>query len=177
MLSRFEIVEAKAHHCGMMARILRHDHQMAIMRLHADAHRELRRAFDQSSFRRAWLIDGKLAALGGVAGTVASSEGTIWLAVSQAAMKHPRAMFVEAKRQLAGLMATRRSLSTHLVAGDDDAAKFALALGFAARHSEACLGGGVWRWKALRRLDENAESRIPMGRSYMIPLEYRETEV
>ena len=74
-MPHFEIVEAKAWHCGAMSRLLRQEHAEAIALIGLNSHRELRAVFDESIFRRAWLINGRLAALGGVIGPAASAYG------------------------------------------------------------------------------------------------------
>lgn len=129
-MTTFEIIPARAHHCGQMARMLRVEHSAAIALLGMDSHRELRRVFDASSFRRAWLINGALSALGGVTGSNLSTEGYIWLAVAQNATRYPRAIVREARRKLAEIMMTRREITTTIIDHDETSKRFALALGF-----------------------------------------------
>jgi hypothetical protein len=62
-----------------MARLLRHEHQAAAMRVGLDGHNELRAIFDLSAMRRAWLADGKLIGLGGVVGTVILGAAELFL--------------------------------------------------------------------------------------------------
>lgn len=126
----FTIIEAKPWHCGQMARALRAEHREVIARIGIDCHKELRARFNASSFRRAWLIDGQLAALGGVVGSKLSSCGMVWLALSHVAGRFPLETVREARRQLAELMQTKRDLWTTIL--DDDAAskRFAIFLGF-----------------------------------------------
>lgn len=134
MSPRFEIVEAKRHHCGQMSRALRREHFLAIFPSGTNIHAELLGCFDQSSFRKAWLMDGKLAGLGGVIGTLASPSGMIWLALSEAATRYPLAIVKEARRQLDGLMGVRRELTTTVVIGDGAAIRLAVFLGFHVAH-------------------------------------------
>lgn len=61
-----EIVEAKRHHCGQMARRMRQSQGCAIARMGIDAHRELVRVFERSPFRRSVFQDGELVAMGGL---------------------------------------------------------------------------------------------------------------
>ena len=89
MSPRFEVIEAKRFHCGMMTRIMRRSYLTMMAQAGADPHRELRACFDQSAFRKAWMIDGRLAALGGVIGTLASGDGMVWLALSEEATRRP----------------------------------------------------------------------------------------
>lgn len=133
-VTTFEIIPARAHHCGQMARRLRHKHAEAVALMGMDSHREIRRCFDASPFRRAWLIDGKLGALGGIAGNNISTRGFVWLAVAQDAVRYPKAMVREARRQLAEIMSTRFELTTIIAEHDEASKRFALAIGFVPTH-------------------------------------------
>lgn len=129
-MSRFEIVEAKSWHCGQIVRRLRWQHRSALAVLGVKSHHEIRHKFDDSAFRRAWLIDGQLAGLGGVTGPAIASEGMVWLALTDEAMDYPVAVAREARRQLDGLFVTKHRLFTFLASQDHDAMKFAMWLGF-----------------------------------------------
>ncbi len=139
----FEIRDAKLHDCGAMLRKLREGHREAIASLGFNAHRELRDRFEASHSRKVWMIDGEMAALGGVSGQALSGSGYIWLAVSQSAMRHPVAMVREAKRQIESLMLTRHELVTNIVPEDSHSLKFAMYLGFELVHnSKVKIGSG-----------------------------------
>lgn len=129
-MTEFTITEAKAFHCGQMCRLLRHEHRQALALIGVNSHQELTARFEQSSFRRSWMIDGKLAALGGVTGSPLSSEGFVWLAVSNAATKYPKAIVREARKQLAEIMQTKRELMTAIIDDDETSKRFALFMGF-----------------------------------------------
>ena len=60
-----EVVEAKRHHCGAMARRMRKAHRDILASGGIDAHRELVMMFGQSSFRRSVFSKGKIVAMGG----------------------------------------------------------------------------------------------------------------
>lgn len=172
----FQIIEARAHHCGQMARRLRIEHRAAIAGI--NAHRELRDRFEASAFRRAWLIDGELAALGGVVGGALSTTGYIWLALSELALRYPVATVKEARRQLDEIMATKRELGTVIVPADKAALRFAVFLGF--HVADQGLGGPAGtrlERSALRRYLESApELRIPMADREVIPVGYHRME-
>lgn len=129
-MTRYQIVEAKAYHCGQMARILRDEHKKALSILEVNTHKELRACFDESTFRKAWLIDGRLAAVGGVTGPALSSDGTVWLAMSQEAHKHPREILRESRRQLREISLVKNSLLTLILLRDETSFRFATHLGF-----------------------------------------------
>ena len=175
MTPRFEIVEGRRHHCGQMARAMRRDYLVALLTADAKPHRELIDCFEQSAFRKAWLIDGKVAAVGGVIGTLMNGEGMVWLALSQEATRHPKAVIVEARRQLAGLMRTRRELRASIFEGDEASLRLAIFLGF---HAIGCLWEGPMetrkgRQLLAREIAGNADLRITVGNSFMVPMAYR----
>ena len=149
-MSRFEIIEAKTHHCGQIIRRLRDEHQAAILGLGISSHHAIRANFDGSTFRKAWLIDGHLAGLGGVTGPALSSEGFIWLALTNEAASHPYAVTREAIRQIAEIMILKRTLYTHLIPEDKVALRFATRLGFEVINS----------------------TPIPIGRGHVISVRY-----
>lgn len=138
--AEFLIVEAKAYHCGLMARKLRTEHLNAVLALGINPHRELRHCFDVSSFRRAWLIDGKLAAIGGVTGPVASSHGYVWLAFTNEALRFRCEIVREATRQLDAITMVKRELMTSIIEADQTAKRFAEFLGFEDRGEKIALG-------------------------------------
>lgn len=129
-MTTFEIIEAKPYHCGQMVRALRHDHRAAVLKLGLNAHRQLRACYDDSAFCRAWIIDGKLAGLGGVTGTEASFSGYIWLALTEEATRYPKMIVKEARNQLNEIMSVKRRLLTTLVDADPTSRRFAEYLGF-----------------------------------------------
>jgi hypothetical protein len=135
-LPDFQIIEARRWHVGQMVRILRKEHIAAAAKTGFGIHEQLAFAFNGSSaFRRAWLIDGKLAGLGGVIGTLSSGQGIIWLALSDQATKYPRAVVREAKAQIAEIMQTKSALFSTVAIHDKTALKFASFLGFEIDHN------------------------------------------
>ena len=129
-MGRYQIIEAKTWHCGAIIRRLREEHQEAVAWLGINSHREIRDKFDVSTYRRAWTIDGRLAGLGGVVGTALSSEGFVWLALTNEAARHPYASVRMVHRQLAEVMTVKRVLHTCLIPEDKAALRFATKLGF-----------------------------------------------
>ena len=157
----FEVVEAKAWHCGLMARKIRSHHATMIEEAGANAHRELRACFDQSAFRRSWLIDGKVEGIGGVIGGVLNPTGMIWLALSNEATRYPIAIVKEARRQLDDLMQVKKEVMTTIVFGDDAARRLAVFLGFHVAHDG--VGDRAWSRagrKALSEVMEKYDERI-----------------
>jgi hypothetical protein len=127
---KFEIVEAKAQHCGQMTRLLRAEHRAAVEALDIDTHRQLRACFDASAFRRAWLVDGKLGALGGVTGGKLDVYGQVWLAFSSVGLRYPKEIIREARKQLAEISQVKRKLVTLMLLSDTPSVRFARHVGF-----------------------------------------------
>ncbi len=178
-MPRFEIVEAKPWHCGAMVRLLRREHQKAVAMVGLNSHRELRAAFDDSIFRKAWLLDGKLAALGGVTGPAISSYGLIWLALTNEATKYPMAVIKEARRQIAEIMRTKRLLISSILEGDKASERFAIFLGFVpAADGDSMLPASsrFGRTEVARQLNEMENVRVPFGTGYVKVMSYRQIE-
>ena len=124
------LIEARPYHCGALARSLRRDHAVGLRGLGIDPHRELRAALAASSFARALLLGGALAALGGVIGTLTASEGHVWLALAEHATVCRRAVYDQARRTIREIGAVKRSLVTTVFTDDAPAMTFARHLGF-----------------------------------------------
>lgn len=132
---KFEVKEAKLFHCGEIIRQLREEHQRALITLGARPHRAIRSSFEDSYYRKAWFIDGTLCGMGGVCGSSLSTEGMVWLALTEEAMAHPLVAARTARRYLDALMVTKHRLFTHLIPEDKLAMRFAIRLGFELDHS------------------------------------------
>lgn len=117
-MAEFRLIDAKPWHVGQMIRKLRRAQAGALASIGIRSHAELRARFGESSFKRAWTIDGKLAALGGVTGPAISSTGFVWLALSDAVAAYPRQTALTARRQLAEIMETRHEVTTLMVPSD-----------------------------------------------------------
>lgn len=126
----FEIVEGREFHCGQMARIIRRSHQTAMATLGMNAHRDMRAYFDDSSYRRALLIDGELAVVGGVRGPAISTEGLVWIAVAERATKYPRQLIGICRAQLEFVLTIKWSLMTFVFPEDETSLRFAKFMGF-----------------------------------------------
>lgn len=145
-MTRFEVVEAKAHHVGQVVHNLRAQHSDNMKILGIGAHRALREAYEISSFRRSWMIDGRVAAIGGVTGPLLCTTGIVWLAFTQAATRFPVQIIKEARRQLAEIMAIKTEVDSAIVVGDEAAWRFASFLGFDLKLPDA-----AGNWVTLHR--------------------------
>lgn len=127
---KIEISEMKAWHVGSILRRMRVDHEAALRAMDVDMHSELWAKFQCSYYRRSAFIDGYLAAVWGVEGTSLSSEGLVWLVLSQYALKFPVAVLRHAKAEIRHLARTKTRLVTTLVPDDDAAHRLVIFLGF-----------------------------------------------
>lgn len=134
-MTEFRIIEGQAHHCGAIVRRLREGQRTALIGLGVNPHREIRKNFDASAWRRAWLVDGRLAALGGVTGPLIATGGYVWFAMSQQGQRHPIAVARMVRQQLAELMQIKCDLYTTLLPEDTAAIRFADWLGFESAHN------------------------------------------
>lgn len=166
-----EVQDAKPWHCGQALRAMRAEHRRALEKLGvgANQHRELRAIFEASTIRKACFADGKLAALWGVTGTLASNIGYVWLVLTETAMRYPIETVRRARQELAVLMETQFELATTVVAEDPAALRFALALGFHTSHTETEKNRKV----LAQRLAVDETLRLPVGGGFVIPLGFR----
>lgn len=174
----FEVVEARRYHCGQMARLLRVEHLEAVARLGVNSHREMVDRFAESAFRRAWLCDGRLMALGGVTGPALASTGYVWLALSAEATRFPLQIVREACRQLDAIMVTKRHLVTSILDGDQAAKRFAIFLGFvpADEPQRPAAASRLGRRDLAQRFEKNQEARLPIGSGSAVTMSYRHEE-
>ena len=130
MAHRFEIIPARRSHCGQMARIMRATHREKFLQFGVDPHRRICECFEMSPYCKAWLIDGRLAALGGVEGPIMADSGFVWLVIAQMATKYPIAIIKTARRYLEELMTIKKELLTTVISGDTPALNLAMLLDF-----------------------------------------------
>jgi hypothetical protein len=132
----FETISAKRSDCSKIACSARDDHREAIIALGLDPYRELIQAFDETPHPRAWLINGELAALGGVAGPPGLCPvGVGWLVVAEDSIRFSCALAREVKRQLDAAHEVYPLVVSPLCPTDKKSLRFAAHLGFAVEHA------------------------------------------
>jgi len=173
-MSRFEAIDPKLWHCGQILHHLRLEHRIAVSRMGVNGHHELHNLFDQSMFKRAWALDGKLAGIAGITGSAISPLGFVWLTITDAATRYPVSIIRETRQFLDDAMIVKRELATTILSGDDAAKRLAIFLGFHYEHAGP--GGPAYsrltRKILSRSIDGNPEIRMPMGAGYAISLGY-----
>lgn len=125
-----EIIQARPFHCGQIAHRLRTKHADTLLRAGLRPHQSLRSMFDASGFKRVLLINGKLAGIGGLTGSMMSSEGYIWLALSDSVELHSIAVARALKRQLDVVMDTKTKLYATVLKDDRKSVTMCYFLGF-----------------------------------------------
>jgi hypothetical protein len=126
----FELIPAKRYHCGQIIRRLRRSQAETFLAMGLDPHAELWATFSQSSFKRAWLIDGRLAGICGVTGSLASSTGMAWAALSAEAARYPKETTKTARRVLDNALQNRHELFASVFANDHVSVRWARFLEF-----------------------------------------------
>jgi hypothetical protein len=129
-MPEFSIIQGKRHHCGAIIRRLRHEQSAAFVKMGIHCHRQLTQSFGNSSWCKAWLIDGHIHGLGGVEGPLMAATGNIWLALSQQSCQYPVAMTKAARTQLREIMQIKKRLVTTIFENDAASMRFAQHLGF-----------------------------------------------
>lgn len=175
-VSRYEIVEARRWHCGQMARRMRRGQREAIMAAGFDPHRALLARFNESRICRAWMVDGRLMALGGIVGSLLSIHGLVWLALAQEASDHAVPLVREARRQLADVMRTYEELATVLMGDDEPARRFAVWLGFHVGHTGPGqpAQGRQDRTMLAEFIRDEPSLRMPLGDSYAVAVGFHQ---
>ncbi len=161
-MTDFTIIEARPWHCGAMARKLRTVHMAAVAKIGISSHRELSARFGASSFRRVWMINGRMAALGGVTGTMLDPEGHVWLAFTDEATRYPLQMIKEARCKIALITEIKPKLYTSVLRDDEPSKRFAVFLGFVPMDGAggAKASSKYGRREMLRRIDGEAAMMV-----------------
>lgn len=135
-----KLIDAQPHHCGQIVRRLRPEHAEIMNRIGADMHRDLRLHFDASSWRKAWLVDGHLIAVGGIEGPKASSTGMGWLALAADSPKVGWQFARMALREFDALFPVKRQIATLILKEDIASVRFAYFLGFRVERTDTVNG-------------------------------------
>jgi hypothetical protein len=129
---RFETIPAKRSDCSKIACLARGDQFEAIVKIGLDPFRELVQAYDETPNPMAWLIDGELAALGGIAGPPGLCPiGIAWLVVAEHATRFSYALAREVRRQISTALEAYPLVVSPLIPNDTKALRFAEVVGFA----------------------------------------------
>jgi hypothetical protein len=161
----FDITIARPWHCGQLARRLRHEHHRVLCSIGRGCHAEIRQSFDESSYRRAWCIDGKVSALFGMTGQALSTRALVWMAVSNEATRYPIALVRDSRAALSDMAILKHHLFCSILDADVTSQRFAIFLGFVpatAKRMDAAFSK-IWRKELFRRLHDSDEIVMPAG--------------
>ena len=133
MMVAYAIREARRSDAGAIARKVCAGRWLAYQEAGMDIRRRLVDLVGASPFARACLIEGRIVAMWGLAGTLLSPTGQVWLAVSPEAATYPRALLKEVRAQLIEMVRLKPEITTTVHTLDDTAIRFAEFLGFASQ--------------------------------------------
>ena len=155
-----------------MARIMRAAHKEEYLLRGFNTHKRLCECFEMSPYCKAWLIDGRLAALGGIEGPLLADTGYVWLVMTQEATKYPIVMIKTIKECLKEIMLVKKELAITVIESDTAALRLAVYLGFHVDHSEQPRNGRDRKISMMFLLGK----RVPRLYGYLIPMGYHAEE-
>lgn len=150
MLPRYEIVEARLEHLRALIPLLRDGDRAEVEVTSIPARHLLFGLWRSSLVRRAALVDGEVAAVWGMSGSLAASEASVYLLTGRAIERIPLAFYREARRELRAMLETRRSLVCDVLADYTRAVRFFEMLGFEI-DGPRDVGGAMFRRMRLVR--------------------------
>lgn len=148
----YEIRPATVRDALRLARVLRDEDRQEIVG-HGREPRELLRWLCQDSvYARSGFVDGQIAAMWGMQGTMIGSIGVPWLFTSPAVENVPLAFYRESRREIGEMMTTRTRLETTVLSGYTRSIRLFTLLGFHVGERETVgLGGSRYRAMTMER--------------------------
>lgn len=125
-----EIVDARQTHVGPVANGLCDDIKVEYQKIGLRPRAGLRRLFDESSYCKTALLDGKPIAMWGVIGSEMATHGEIWLSLSEMGRMQRKALVRIARREVENLAVLRGMLVATMMCEDARAKRFLQMLGF-----------------------------------------------
>lgn len=129
-MNDFLLREARWSDCGAMARKVCAGRWLCYSQAGIDMRSQLRLLWGMSLVRKSWFIDGRIAAMGGLTGTLLSRTGKIWMVVAPEAEEHRFAFLREAMGNLDAIARAKRELHVSIAETDGTALRFAQWMGF-----------------------------------------------
>lgn len=125
-----DITRSTAAHCEQLAANMRAADRAEVQAAGLSGIRALGRAFRGGMMCRTAFVDGEIAAMWGLGGTLLSDIGHPWLLTTAAVERVPIAFVKVAKRELAAMLDQRRTLRNWVAADYAQAIRFLQVLGF-----------------------------------------------
>ncbi len=129
-MPKVEIIAAEIGHVYRLAKNLRDLDRREFTCAGLDPRRALRKAFRDSIIARTGFVDGEIAAMFGVGGTIMGGEGRIWLLTTPAVERVPVTFVREARRELDRLLPLFPVLHGVVQTSYHQAVAFLILLGF-----------------------------------------------
>lgn len=176
MKPEVRIDEAKAWHCGQLARQLRHEHLAAFDHVGLNAHRTIRSAWLEAGYARALYIDGEFSAMWGTTGTLMSPFAICWVGMTERATRvHWNTLVRLGRWVIDEMMKGRLELGTIVLETDVTALRFMAYLGFHVGHNDP-RGRAAYtakdRHDLVKFIQETSDYRVPIGAGRGIVMGY-----
>lgn len=128
--ARYIIVDSERSHALMLRRALRTGDRAEIDAAGITDARAVWRSFSVSILCRTAFVDGEIAAMWGLGGTLMAERGSPWLLTTPAVEKVPFAMVREAKKHAEEMLAVRPYLANYVHARYTRAVRLLHLIGF-----------------------------------------------
>ncbi len=113
-----------------LARTLRDDDWIEVTSMGSTPVNAVRTSYRHAIFRRTAVVNGEIAAMWGLGGSMLGAIGYPWLLTAPAIEKAPLAFVREAKREVAMMLRHKSRLENHVLAQYTRACRFLEFLGF-----------------------------------------------
>jgi hypothetical protein len=127
---RYEIRESVASDVYILAANLRDGDRLEVASFGKEPRSALRLSFRHAILRRTAIVDGEIAAMWGLGGSMLDDTGYPWLLTSPAVERVPVSFLREGRREVARMLRLRRVLVGYVAASYHQACDFLERLGF-----------------------------------------------
>jgi hypothetical protein len=129
-MANYTIIESEPHHFRMLVERLRDEDKAEIEAAGLSANKALWKSYRSAMLRRTAFVDGEIAAMWGVSGTLMSNVGHPWLLTTPACEKVPFAYVREGKKHASEMLQLHPILSNFVDASYERAIRFLKLAGF-----------------------------------------------
>ncbi len=129
-MMELKVIESKKGHVFIVARQLRKQSADELVNIGINAKRELIEAFLQSTHRKSLLKNGRIVAMGGAIGTLASTKCFVWVAITEEGLGLAKTVIRTLRESIELLFESYEELITNVPDKDTDAVRFVTFLGF-----------------------------------------------
>lgn len=127
---RYIIVDTERAHAALLARALRDDDRAEIAAGGITDRKAVWRSYKQSVLCKTAFVDGEIAAMWGLGGTLMSRRGEPWLLTTHAVEKVPLDFAREARKAVREMLTIRPILSNYVLASYERAVRLLQIIGF-----------------------------------------------